>query len=70
MSLQEPIRKVESARIELNRVAANTQGWSDGQRADFDNQRMKPLSDAGARMAAALMKAQEQCVAARRLLAE
>ena len=70
MSLQAPIRKIESARIELNRVAVNTQGWSDGQRAAFDNQRMKPLAVAGGRLTAALMKANEQCEAARRLLAD
>ena len=68
MTLDEPIREVETARAELNKVAVSTTGWSDQQRHDFDGQRMKPLDTAGGRLESALRKAQERCAQAERLL--
>lgn len=68
MILDGSIRQLESARIELIQVASSTEAWSDKQRQAFDSQRMKPLGEAGARLMTALQKAQEQCVAAERLL--
>lgn len=68
MTLEGPIRQVETARAELGSAANNADGWSDKQRHTFDSQRMKPLDTAGARLLSALQKAQEQCAKAERLL--
>lgn len=70
MTLDGPIREAQAARAELAKVASSTQGWSDRQRQAFDNQRLKPLADAGARLVAALQRAQEQCARAERLLSD
>jgi len=68
VTLDDPIRQVETARAELAKVAGSTHGWSDRQRQTFDGQRLKPLDEAGARLSAALQKAREQCAQAERLL--
>lgn len=68
MSLDGPLRQVEIAGVELKKAAGSNQAWADQQRRAFDAQRMKPLLDAGARLRAALQKAQEQCAKAERLL--
>jgi hypothetical protein len=68
MTLEGPIRQVETARAELNKIASSADGWSDKQRHTFDSQRMKPLDMAGARLLTALQKAQEKCAQAERLL--
>ena len=70
MTLEGPIRQVETARTELGKVARSTGGWSDQQRDAFDSQRMTPLDTAAARLLSALRKAQEQCAQAERLLSE
>jgi hypothetical protein len=67
MTLEGPIRQVETARAELGKVSG-TDGWSDKQRHTFDSQRMKPLDTAGARLLSALQRAHEQCQQAERLL--
>jgi len=68
VTLEGPIRQVETARAELARAASNADGWSDKQRDTFDGQRMKPLDTAGARLMIALQRAQEQCAKAEGLL--
>ena len=68
MILDDPIRQVETARAELGKVADSTGGWSDEQRQAFDSQRMSPLDAAGGLLLSQLRKAQEQCMAAERLL--
>lgn len=68
MTLEGPIRQVETARAELNKAASSADGWADKQRHTFDGQRMKPLDTAGARLLSALQKAHEQCTKAEGLL--
>ncbi|MDZ5446898.1 hypothetical protein U2F26_29925 [Micromonospora sp. 4G57] len=68
MTMEGPIRQVETARAELSKVASSTEGWSDKQRHTFDSQRMKPLDTAGGRLLSAMQKAHEQCARAERLL--
>ncbi len=70
MTFEGPMRQAETARGELSQVAGSTQAWSDKQRHEFDSQRMKPLAEAGARLTAALQKAEEQCQATLKLLAD
>lgn len=70
MSLDNAIRQVESAQIELRSVASGAEGWKDSQRDDFDKQRMKPLDEAASRLLAALQRANEQLAAATRLQAD
>jgi hypothetical protein len=68
MTLDPVIHEVESVRNEFSKVAAESEGWSDKQRHEFDAQRMKPLLAVGTQMLTALRKAREQCAAAERLL--
>jgi hypothetical protein len=68
MILRDPIRQTETARAELAKAASSTQAWSDQQRQSFDDQRMKPLADAGRQLSESLQKAQEQLGHAERLL--
>jgi len=68
VTLEGPIRQVETARADLSKVASSTNGWSDKQRHAFDSQRMTPLDTAGGRLLSALQKAQEHCSQAERLL--
>ena len=70
MTLDGPIKEVEAARKGLTAAARASSGWSGDQRARFDRNRMKPLDDAGAQLAEALLRARQQCAAAERLLAE
>ncbi len=70
MTLENALREVETARVQLRAVASRAQGWADNQREQFDKQRMKPLDDAAARLIAALQRANEQCQAAMSMLAD
>ncbi len=68
-TLDGPLREAEVELIELHKAARNTPAWSDAQRRQFDENRMKKLDEAGDKLAAALRRAKEQCAAAERLLA-
>jgi len=68
MTLEGPIRQVETALASLANAARGAAGWSDTQRHVFDRQRMEPLAASGARLLGALQKAQEQCAKAETLL--
>ena len=70
MSLDNTIRQVESAQIELRSVARAAEGWKDSQRDDFDKQHMKPLDEAASHLLAALKGANEQLIAATRMQAD
>lgn len=70
MTLENTLREVETAHVQLRAVASSAQGWADNQREQFDKQHMKPLDDAAARLIAALQRANEQCQAAMRMLAD
>lgn len=68
MSFASIQRDVEAAVAALARVGADTVGWSDEQRQAFDQGRMKPLTEAAAKLITALRKAQEAQQKAERLL--
>lgn len=69
MTLDGEIRAVEAAAAELKRAGAGASGWADGQRQEFDTQRMTPLTEAAPPLIAALRRAQDACARAERLLA-
>lgn len=66
--MDQPISNLERARADLRRARDSTPGWADARRRDFDNHKLTPLDDAGARLALALKRAQEQFRAAQRLI--
>ena len=68
MTLRDPIRQTETAGVELAKASGSTQAWADQQRQSFDDQRLRPLAEAGRRLAEALRKADEQLAQAERLL--
>lgn len=68
MALDDCVRRVDSARNELIKVADLSAGWSDRQRHEFDKNRMEPLEQAAANLRQALRKAGEQCEVAQKLL--
>ena len=70
MTLENAVRQVELAQAELRAVDMRAQGWADKQREQFDKQRLEPLKGAGSRLIAALRKADEQCQAAIRMMAD
>jgi hypothetical protein len=63
-------REVEAARAELAKAGRDAQGWSDRGRQAFNEKRMMPLADAGARLMAALETASERCKSAEKLLSD
>jgi hypothetical protein len=60
VSFEEQLRATESAVAGLRKVAGEASGWSDEQRSRFDAQRLKPLLEAGDRLARALRHADEE----------
>jgi hypothetical protein len=68
MTLSQALTELERARSDLRQVRASTSGWADVRRRRFDDQRLAPIEEAGARLAAALERAQEQFSAAQRLI--
>jgi len=68
--LDNEIRTIQAAAADLRGSALSASGWTDGQRQEFDSQRMTPLREVAPPLIAALTKAQDACVQAQRLLAQ
>jgi hypothetical protein len=68
MRFQEPLKTAESARAALERARTDREGWSDDLRQQFDDQRLRPLTETATKLLVALQRAQEQSDAAERLL--
>jgi hypothetical protein len=68
MTLGQPLRELERARADLRQTRESTPGWADERRRRFDSQRLTPMEEAGARLAAALKRAEEEFSAAQRLI--
>lgn len=67
--LDDPLDELQRALADLRRARDETTAWSDEGRRVFDEQRLDPLDEAGARILAAIRKAQEQFSDASRQIA-
>lgn len=68
MALEESARRTEAALTELAKASARADGWSDGQRRQFERMRMQPMQKAGGQLNTALVKAGERIATAEKLL--
>lgn len=67
--LDDPLDELQRALADLRRARDETTAWSDEGRRVFDEQRLDPLDEAGARILSAIRNAQEQFSDASRQIA-
>lgn len=70
MTLDGPIRDLDSALSELHRAASDSDAWDDQERRRFDADRLTPLANAGRRLASTLTRAQQKLRTAEALLSD